>query len=742
MVLAGFILSLAAQLQAAVIAGRVADAASGKGLEGASLTLDVLGLGGSAGRNGEFLLLGVPGGQWHLTASHIGYRAETVPLTLSASDTAHLNLRLYEQTVSLEEVVFTATRTLRTLKRVPVATELITRTDVERRAVQTAADALDGNIGLDVSDDFAGRGVILQGVDPDKVLILVDGNRVIGRVNGSLDLDQISVGNVKQIEVVKGAVSTLYGSEAIGGVINIITDAPRGVRDKSDGTSDDEPLRITIDGNAGGWMPDRARPDFRSSNVSSGATFAARGERFGVWGAARGTRIGLTDIDPSTNHTEGVNATDRFNGDLRIDYYLSDKVTLTSIGRTMTEEKEWVEDGGLISAPVSFDDVEFNDRRDGSSELLCTPRGSERYSVKLYRSDNSHDWRKKTQAIWGAPRVTDFSKGDESYTELSSLLTYPVSGGHLLTTGADVYRWDISTDARLGSISSPYSAAVTAWDALLQDEWELHPQWTLVPGLRYEHQEVYGSHWSPRLSAMWLPVSDVRVRASAGNGYRAPSSKELYFVFNHSSAGYVVYGNPDLRPEESSSYTLSFEHDYRNSSVARLSFFYNDMRNLIDFDSIGVSEDYYTGIFQYNNIASAWTRGVEVERGFKPLKWLDLKLAYIFLESHNRETDARLVRRPQHGARWDIAHRRGLWTTNIWGKYVGRALYQDIYNTDAQITDEWSPAFQLWNAVVTGDLLGRLQVYIKIENLTDKTHPRYGPRQGRVVSIGGKWTIK
>jgi outer membrane receptor for ferrienterochelin and colicins len=730
MMLSALLLGFWSSAHAAVVSGRVTDAATGQPLEGASVTVAGFSAHSAANRSGGYTLLEVSPGQWSVTASLLGYQPEIRTLKIAGSDTLRADFRLQEQSIPLNEIVVTATRTLRFLKDVPVTTELVTRNDIQRRAASSVGDALSSEIGLDVSDGFEGRGAMMQGVDPNKVLILVDGNRVIGRVNGSIDLDQISVGNVKQIEVVKGSVSTLYGSEAIGGVINVITQPPT------------EPFKVIFDLNGGGWAPDGGKPGLRSHNWSPAVSVSARTGKLGINADARYTRIGLIDIDPSTNHTDGVDATDRLNNNLRLDYHFSEPISLIATGQLMSESKAWVEDNGLVSALVSYDDKETNTRYNGSLELLCTPATSERYSAKLYYTANDHEWDKWTQRKWGTPRITDFSSSKENYTEFSGLLTRPLPSNQLITFGSDVYWWDISANASLGGITSPYSKLLTAWDALLQDEWQFGPKWTLVPGMRYEYHQVYGSHWSPRVSAMYEPLDNLRIRASAGMGYRAPSAKELYFVFNHSSAGYVVYGNPNLKPEESSNYTLSFEHNYSNSSVARLSFFLNDMHNLIDFDSIGVSDDYYTGIFRYNNIVSAWTRGFELERGFRPLKKLDVKLAYSYMQSLNRETNFRLINRPEHTARWDLTYRSGVWTTKIWGKYVGRALFQDIYQTDAQITSEWSPAYQLWNAVVTRDLGNDTEVYVKIENLMDHTHPRYGPREGRVVSIGAKWAIR
>ena len=730
MIAALFLAGLLTQLQAAVIQGRVTARDNGQGLAGASVLIQRSGLGVSTDPTGSFTLTPVAAGQWEVAVSYLGYESDRRKVSVSAPDTLTLNFRLSPKVIRLDEMVFTGTRTLELFKNVPVATELVRREEIERCAAVTAADALQSEIGLDVQEDFSGQGVTLQGVDPDKVLILVDGNRVIGRVNGSIDLDQISAAGIKQIEVVKGAASTLYGSEAIGGVINIITEPAVA------------PLTVSLEFDGGGYLPNTSRSNqlgFRSSNGGGSANLGLKRGRTGARGSFGFHHNGLIDIDPTTNHTEGVDASDRFNGDLRLDYDLKGPADLIFTAHNMEEQKKWVEDAGLESVSVSYDDRETNRSSNASAELVCNTTTANRYSVKLYFTDNHHDWSKRSRPYG---RVIDFSRGDESYGELSLLLTHRLNPEHLLTLGCDGFSWSITARSEMGKIPSVYSSDLNAGDAYLQDEWQPSPRWTLLPGVRWERHKVYGDHWSPRLSAMWVPWDEIKLRASAGFGYRAPSAKELYFTFNHLSAGYVVYGNPDLKPEESENYSISIEHSHRNSAVARLTFFYNDLRNLIDFDSLSASDQYYTGIYRYGNIASAWTSGMELEREFRIGSQLEAKLAYGFLATRNRVTGDMLIGRPRHSGRWSLSWHDGDWSAMLWGRYTDRMLYQSIFQTDDQRSDEWTQPYSLWNLSLMRELPRGFSAYIKVENILDYTHPRYGPRSGRVATLGVRWKLQ
>jgi outer membrane receptor for ferrienterochelin and colicins len=720
------------ELLAAVVTGEVRDANNNRSLAGANVVLEGTNFGHSTDLDGQFELDNLPSGSYTLTVSHLGYRAysETVSLT-DGSSLVNLAIPLYSDAVELDQVVYTATRTMRQLKDVPLTTELVTRREIEETGALNAAEALESEIGIEVREDFSGQGVMLQGVDPERVLILVDGNRVIGRVNGSIDLNQLSTQGVKQIEVVKGALSTLYGSEAIGGVINIITEDPV------------HPLRITAEMTGGGWVPnDDSDHDssIPATTYSPSIEVQARHGSVGLQAGARYEETGLIDVNPGTEHTDGSPGADKLSGHGKLTFDANDATRFIVTGRYLTEDLNWIEDAGFTSVSVQFDDEETNSRTDLSAEARMQPDWAELLSFKVYRSDNDHIWEKFTQ---GASRFRkDVSESGETYTEFSSQLTRYFTARHRFTSGADLYFWDISSHTELGETSTDFQGELTAWDAYLQDEWTVRDDVTLVPGVRIEQHEVYGTHYSPKLSSMWAIRDDLRLRASVGQGYRAPTSKELYFTFNHASAGYIVIGNEDLEPETSTSLNLSLEHIYSDRSTSRISVFHNDLRNLIDFDSLTVTEDFYVGIYQYGNIVSAYTQGVEVEHTNKIADDFTLGLAYSFLKSYNRGTDAELLRRPKHSARMILRWARGPWNALLRGRYTSSMLFQNIYTTDDQSSDEHTNPYTLWNVSVGRNLGENMRLMFHLDNIFDTTHPQYGPYRGRVVSATWRYTYE
>jgi len=408
----------------ASLSGFIFDKDTNKTLEGAHVQIKGTHKVTTTSSDGSYFFNELNKNEVSIFVSHIAYRHEVLNIKLNSDQNTSYDVFLSKGAHELDEVVYTATRSLQLLKDVPVSTELLSQKEIEQTASFNAAEALQSQIGVDIRDDFSGKGIAIQGVDPERVLILVDGNRVIGRINGSIDLGQISTQGIKQIEIVKGAISTLYGSEAIGGVVNIITD------------NSETPLEISAQIASGGYLPNSGSkaPKFEAGIIAPSLDASYSGKKFGLRGGINYSKNGIMDLDSSTDHTEGTEAADKINSYTRFHYNLNEKMKLIASGHLNHEEKKWVEDAGLQSVQVSYDDEEINKSNDQSLEYQYIPGWGEQYSVKLYRSYNDHEWTKYTQN----PRHRkDLSQSIEDYTEFSSQFTRNVGSYHKVTTGFD-----------------------------------------------------------------------------------------------------------------------------------------------------------------------------------------------------------------------------------------------------------------------------------------------------------------
>ena len=203
------------------ITGIVTNLQTGQSIPGVNIYVKSLGIGTSTDENGNFILKS-SGEVTDLLVSfdHVSYKKVIVPVNKSGS----LNIKMEDVLIKLDELVVTGTRSPYLLRNVPVSTELITRKDIEDSGAITASELLEQRAGVTIDTNVDGGYVFkLLGLDSRYILILRDGQPVTGRFNNRVDLNQISLNNVEKIEITKGPGSAMYGSEAMGGVINIIS---------------------------------------------------------------------------------------------------------------------------------------------------------------------------------------------------------------------------------------------------------------------------------------------------------------------------------------------------------------------------------------------------------------------------------------------------------------------------------------------------------------------------------------
>lgn len=441
-------------------------------------------------------------------------------------------------TDAADTLVVTGTRTRTRLGDTPVATEVISREDLASSGADTLAEALEGRPGLQVTRSFRGAALQMGGLDPDHVLILVDGQPVVGRVGGAIDLSRFPVAEIERVEIVRGAASTLYGADAIAGVVNIIT------RRGEDGASADlrlAPGAFVSDGaraaaprlpGGPGWLFDApvntldasaglglGRGMFRSrSGVAVVASPALRaGGPATVWDSQGALTLSQrVDLAPAPDHRW----TARGSGTRRQTAGTDTTATGAVVDRAQTTET-WE----LAVGP----------------DLVFGERG--RLTVTGWWSGF------RDQAAWdqrGATGLDDVQLTREDAGELDAVGVVVLPGGHALTVGAEGRHEVLTTDRLSLPTVDRQRGAV-----FLEDIWALGDagRADLVAGLRVDGDTLFGQAWSPRLAVRLAPSPAFTLRANAGRGFRAPPFKDLYLAFDNAGAGYTVAGNPALRPE-------------------------------------------------------------------------------------------------------------------------------------------------------------------------------------------------
>ncbi|HZF68886.1 MAG TPA: TonB-dependent receptor [Gemmatirosa sp.] len=583
-----------------------------------------------------------PGGAARLRVRRVGFVPADLPAPVGG---APLRVALDARALDLDATIVTASRRLQRLADAPVAVNLVTRAELAETGATDLASALTEQAGLPVDGGVpTGQGVMLQGLDSRRVLVLLDGQPMVGRINGMLDLSRLPTQNVERIEIVKGPQSTLYGSDAMGGVVNVITRTPGGGTGGSlgvtSGTQGRRDLSARLQGGPErlGWSADLGR---RSVDLLPGVDgdLATRSERWDGGGRVRWTprRDSSLTIDAST---------------LLLD-----------------EGQRW------RAGPLYF----FADRRQYTGRLGATwARGRTRLQATAFCTAFDHLARRAFD-----PRPLAGSAGDTIRQRLAVaelFATRALGGGGGAAGLAGTPTLDAGVQLRQESAASPRVPGGTRRRQTAEPYAQASfggARWSVVPGVRLTADDRWGTHLTPRLAAMLRPATPLALRASVGRGFRVPDFNEQYITFYHADFGYRVQGNAALRPELSNNVSTSAEWS-TGRLYLRLDAFENRFRGFIEEailpDTTGVT--FYT----YQNVGRGITRGVDAE-GIVRLGRVRLEAAAGRLRAFDARTDRPLLNRPASTARLALSGTvwRGLagTTSAVWTGRAAVALAED-----------------------------------------------------------------
>lgn len=639
--------------------------------------------------DGYWRILTVPG-TYIVRVRHLAYADVERSLEVGSTGTGSLELRMTPRALPIDAVVVTASRRLQRLADAPVATELITRREIEMTGTSDLSQVLVERLGVQLEGGVAsGEGLMIQGMGSQRVLVLVDGQPLVGRVSGMLDVSRIPSSAVERIEVVKGPQSSLYGSDAIGGVVNIVTrgtEGPRwrggagltaGTQGRTDGT-------LSIGGSAGnfGYLADLGR---RETNLTPGrsATTGALAERWDAllkfdWQAAESVRLQASGmmVDDFQRWRMG----DLFN---------------------FAEGRQWV---GRVSGAIDF----------GGGLLSPTIHFSEFDRVYSYAL---------------GPEPGDSGEDEQQRLIEAELVYNGEVAGYAIDGGIEAKREQIRSDRIEGG-----RRATNTIEPFAQATFEIGGL-QLVPGARLSLSNQWGTHLTPRLAAMYRPRPDLALRAGVGLGFRAPDAKELGMEFMNLGAGsgYVIRGNPDLKPERSTNLTLGLEWT-RPTAYLRAQGFHNRfsdfIQNRLDDDTGDVA------VYTYDNLARGYTRGTEVEFG-ATRGGFRFEGGYAWLQTRDDATGEPLLGRPAHSGRVTLEQRlpadiRGAVIANYTGEApVQRLAGETLYRS----------GFMRVDLRLARSLPGGIEAAFGVRNLFDEEPERWPGYGRRHVYVGLDWRI-
>jgi outer membrane receptor for ferrienterochelin and colicins len=552
---------------------------------------------------------------------------------LGCSFTLHAQDSL--QSKQLDELVVTATRNERTMGSLPMPVTLVPQTQIRTMGSMRLNDVLTEQTGLTVVPQVngAGNGLQLQGFNPDYTLILIDGEPLVGRFTGSLELSRIAVGNIKQIEIVKGPSSSLYGSDALAGVVNIITNRPQGTQGSlyaRYGTNN----TMDLTGDYG----------FKSEKVG----LYVFGNRYSTDGYnLSNTDLGNT-VSPFQNYT----------GTIKFTYQLGAKTDLTLSGRYFEEHQQFSNYVLTGSGDQKFLTAGTGKVNEWNFNPVVVHRFSNRLKMTARFYNTSYQTATHTNDV---SADTVYYKDDFKQTFMRPELNaeYYFNDKNILTLGVG--------DAIEAVQTSRYGDEVRRQQQtryfFFQDEITPIKRLSIIAGLRYDNNTVYGSQLSPKLSTRWEINNKLALKASFGVGFKSPDFRQQYYNFtNTAGGGYSVLGTEvigdrlaqlesqgqiqaylydpakvqALNPERSKSVNLGARATIVKKLTADVNLFYNSVDNMIDTRAIAITQASRT-IFSYINIARTYTAGLESNFTFPVSPRLNFSLGYQLLYAKDKD---------------------------------------------------------------------------------------------------------
>lgn len=633
----------------------------------------------------------------------------------SAEDTEHEGADRRRQTV------ITASRTERILEDVVVPTEVITRRQIEALGVRDLGQLLQQHPGVELVHTFRGTGIRLQGLDPEYVLILVDGERVAGRVGSTLDLGRFTLRDVERVEIVKGPAAALYGAEAIGGVVNLIT---RRVQ---------KPLEASVRGGFGTLL----EGDVRAHAGSRQGPLELR------LGGGYRTRTPY-DWVPADAATSGAGQR-RMDVDAALSWSPEERLRLWARTQYVFRDEDAVD---LNPSGALFD----RRQRQEQFDLTLGGRGNVAPATALLLRGHFGLFRDQLlQDQRGSRALDDYTQNITRLWEGFAQVDHRV-GGHTLTGGAEVLY------ERLGSSRlEPGRVGRVRVAALVQDEWEVelpaNPELKLrvAPGVRMDVDSQFGGAPSPRLAVKLDPSPQVTLRASWGMGFRPPSFQELYLRFANQGVGYVVAGNPGLSAERS--WALNASVDWRppvEGWGVSASGFYTRLNNLINITASAPPDPDNPPTFLFENVAEAATLGMELSARMRlvpRVAWVEV--AYMALDARDLTRNRPLEGRASHRANLMLSarHRPANLEATLRGSWVSaRPFFLDASGTAlgdiiglGEERQVWAPDYFDLEAQVTYTWQGWLKVFVQGYNLLNAGDQQFNPRPPRGVLGGVQW---
>ena len=669
-----------------------------------------------------------------------------------------------------EPLVITATRVAGKLSNVAVPVTMVSAKQIQQTGLLRLQDVLQEQTGLAVVNaplasslngypNPFGQGIQMMGLDPAYTLILLDGEPLVGRNAGIVNLGRVAIGNIQQLEIVKGPSSCLYGSEAMAGVINIITQKPQGNR---------------FDVQAYGASRNTASATLSFSHQQRSAGIQAFLHQYSSAGFDLDPTIFGKTVDPyqitSANFkwVQDISAKTQLTFSFRLNqqnqqnrYQIQSQATPEIVSGKSTEQ----------DATAFF---QWRFQLPGAAKLYI------RSFVNTYEN-NAYVNLEKTGARFDELNFKQQLIKQEAQVQIPKVLFGQlVAGAGFMVDAVTATRYQ----------GNP---SLNTWYAFAQQEWKI-PGYhvTVIAGARIDERQDFKAKLSPRLAIAWKPDEHWKIAASIGGGFKAPDFRHLYLNYNNPQIGYSLLGAQTLPQEllrlqqavllQSGAQIAPYltpasllpeygmglhgSATYRSAGwQATLGIFYNQIHDLIDFYSLPFTRSNGLPVYSYHNVGRIYTRGLEADVQIAISSKLKCSVGYQYLEAKDRDVieaiDAQkmyrrdpqtfvtelvkqqdyqgLPNRSKHTAQIKIGYEQ-----SAAGFYANlRAIYRSPYGwmdiNGNQIMDdprEMTSGFTLLNFTTAKSITKNTSIQLGIENILNYTQSVQQPQlPGRTIFV-------
>ena len=616
----------------------------------------------------------------------LGSISSTIPLVILLQ--APL-LSAQEPGAQLEEIkVTTTTKTQVDLRDTPASITVITREELAQRPTRDVMDAVRDSTGI----TLVGRGVgsrkvfSIRGMESHQSLVLIDGKRINATDNvlghSDFQYNLIPLEAIERIEIVRGPLSSLYGSEALGGVINIIT---RAVPEK---------WRTNINLRTGFAESDLGGDEQQISFYSAGALT----EKVGLSLSGSWTNLDKTAYanDPRISESEGKEV-NSFYGRLSYQPISGHKIELDA--SQVQEDRD--RDVFSTSRQPVLHESGYDLERSQISLSHQGEYGDISSSVKLYYAKFDH----KNRTTNGVRPTLPQTLSDKI---LDGHISFPMGEQQLFTIGAEYRQEGLKHEGITTGESS-----ITHKALFIQDEIDFSENLLLTVGGRLDHHELFGSEFSPRVYLVWHQSDKLTFKGGYSHGFKAPSIKQIDPNYQFTGP-FTIFSNTDLNPEVTDNYEISANFNAEKYQLG-LTLFYNDIDDLIDIQCIQNCRQLIGSSYIYRNINRARTKGIETALKFNLADNLSLDLNHTYLKADDRNTGLRLASRSEQTANAKLSWSQPAWglNVNLRMEYIGNQVEYDRGNSIKL------PSYHLWHIGLSKQLSSQITLKAGIENIAD-----------------------